>query len=107
MSKFVNYNKRGVTLPAGYHNLIDLLQPRKQHGMEGAASAEPQFDVARDSGIIKLSAIGGHVVQCFEARAKSASLTLRLPDESLGVSLTHMEEGFILASASLKEDSLR
>lgn len=108
MSKFVNYNKRSVTLPVGCQNLIDLLQPQNQGGGKGTTSAEPQFDVARnESGLIRLAAIREHVVECFESRAVAADVTFRLPDESLTFSLTHMEEGSIHASASLREDSAR
>jgi hypothetical protein len=41
MSQFVNFNKRGFTLPPGCKNLIDLLVPRHKRGKATSESFTP------------------------------------------------------------------
>ena len=68
MSKFVNYKKRGISLPAGCKELIDLLEPSNRRKVNDLLAPSPDVKVARDDSFISnLSDIGKPITWvCFE-----------------------------------------
>src|SRR6185369_10390841 len=89
MSDFVNYNKRGVTLPSGCKDLIDLLG-------RGAGLGEGQIPgygelpakvVRGGAGTVPLQQLGEHVSKVCASRAKVIQFIASSPEERLTVSL--------------------
>jgi hypothetical protein len=85
MSEFVNYRKRGITLPKGCKNLFDVLQshglPKLASGVQtGAIPADEEPVVTRGESVTgKLSDIGKYVAMVFESRARSFLLMVTPP----------------------------
>jgi hypothetical protein len=97
MSKFVNYKKRSVMLPAGCKNLFDVLHP---HGLPkhvgkvhtGAISPNEPATVTRGESFLGvLSDIDKYVAMVFESRARSFILMVTPPDEQFTVDVHRME----------------
>lgn len=92
MSKFVNYQKRSVTLPNGCKNLIDLLVPSPPSKIHGRRPGHEQPVVTRGkSGSIELSEIRKLVAMPFESRGPAFILMLSLPDERLTFDFTRIQ----------------
>jgi hypothetical protein len=103
MSKFVNYNKRSITLPPGCKDLIDLLREERPSYLPSAA-ADPE---AQESGTIAVAKVEMYVTRCFCSEARLSVLMLSLPDESLGLAFTRLEGELTHACASFTEDPHR
>ena len=73
MSEFVNYNKRGVALPSGCKNLIDVLR----HSNKTNPGRPPGLPF-----LAPLSGIGKHIALAFES-GDLAGLWVTSPDEQL------------------------
>ena len=104
MSKFVNYNKRDITLPQGKKNLIELLQPEcapnpvgSPHA--GAVSSEQPPIVLRDESCsAKIQDLEKHFTTVFESREVTSMLVVTTPaDEEFEISIVRTGEGILMA----------
>jgi hypothetical protein len=101
MNEFVNFKKRGVTLPRGCKDLIDLLAPPVQQTLERAQHAV----VTRNETIAgTLSEVGRYVQMTFESRGLMFTLVISSPDRRLEVDLSRMKGGELWASAVFQRD---
>jgi len=108
MSKFVNYNKRSVTLPPGCKNLIDLLQP---HGQSTADSISPSGELPAvtrgESGSIRLAEIEKLVAMPFQSHAQGFIVMLSLVDGRFTFDFTQMQGELMSAFVIFEEDADR
>jgi len=104
MSKFVNYNKRDITLPQGKKNLIELLQSQcapnpvgNPHA--GAVSSEQPPIVLRDESCsAKIQDLEKHFTTVFESREVTSMLVVTTPaDEEFEISIVRTGEGILMA----------
>src|ERR1700730_11942341 len=101
MNEFVNFKKRGITLPRGCKNLIDLLQPPAQLTFERAQRAV----VTRNETVSgTLAEVGKYVQVAFESRGLMLALVISSPDQRLEVDLMRMKGGEFRASAVFQRD---
>ena len=104
MSKFINFNKRSVTLPPGCKNLIDILQPPVPSKLvsnihPGTISPHERPIVTRGESFTgRVSDIGKYVAMVFESRATSFILMMTPPDEAFTIHVDRMEDRAIRAS---------
>lgn len=108
MSKFVNYKKRSVALPAGCKNLIDLLGP---HGVPklvgsvpaGSISPHERPTVTRGESVAgRLSGIEKYVTMVFESRTPSFILLITPPDERFRIQADRMQDGKMRVSVMVQ-----
>ena len=87
MSKFVNYKKRKVTLPAGCKNLMDLLEPHPLRGLHDIhdilASGELPASTRKWVATGTLADIARSVAPVFESRALAFTLDISLSGDQL------------------------
>jgi hypothetical protein len=89
MNEFVNSKKRGVTLPPGCKDLIDLLRPAAEPAVE---RAQRRLAATRDETVTGvLSDLGKYVRMAFESRGVMFALVITPPDERLEVGVSRME----------------
>src|SRR2546429_5788090 len=101
MAEFVNYNKRGVTLPPGCKDLSDLFKPKGQRNAPGPILSVEQPPVMREETITAtLAEIEQHVAMVFPSRARMFALEIFLPGEPPTVQIIRMEGMEISASVS-------
>jgi hypothetical protein len=97
MSKFVNYKKRSVLLPAGCKNLFDVLHPHGPPKHVGkihtdcVSPNQPPTVTRGESFIGVLSDIDKYVAMAFDSRARSFILMVTPPDEQFTVDVGRME----------------
>ena len=108
MSKFVNYKKRGITLPPGCKDLIELLEPQRRAKAQSFMLFPSEGAVTRDdSGTLKVAEIEKYVAMIFESHAQGAFLTLNLADERLTVTFASREGKLMSVWAAVDENADR
>jgi hypothetical protein len=91
MSKFVNYKKRGISLPAGCKELIDLLEPGKRRKVNELLAPSPDVKVTRDDSFISsLSDIGKPIGDTLASRARMTMLAVTSLDDKLSLDVHRM-----------------
>src|SRR6266568_946681 len=99
MSEFVNYNKRGITLPPGCKDLSDLLKPKGLRNAPGPILAVEQPPVVREETLTAtLAEIEQHVAMVFQSQARLFALEIFLPGEPASVQIIRWERMEISAS---------
>lgn len=91
MSKFVNYQKRSISLPRGCKNLIDVLRPRADKMLEQAQPGRGRGESVMGT----VSAISKYVGMAFSSRGLAFTLLMGIPDEDFVVVLLRMEKKMI------------
>jgi hypothetical protein len=103
MSKFVNYNKRSITLPPGCKDLIDVLhEPAQREATQPTAQA--QYGSSR---AIRLSSVKRKVSRLLRVEAKMVVLVLNLPDNTLTLNVVRTHGEPWSACAVFPENSQR
>ena len=108
MSEFVNYKKRGVTLPNGCKDLIDVLQPQKPSKVigkvqAGTISPDEKPVVTRGQSFIGgFSDIQEYMAMVFAPRDASFLLRVTPPDEKFTVNVDRIKDGTMMASVTLQ-----
>src|SRR6266540_2566235 len=111
MSKFVNYKKRSITLPAGSKNLIDILQGG------GAAQFVPEIPhrpgcpfgpstVTRsETGTGYISDIEKDMGMVFESRVWCFTLAIFPPNRRAAIGIHRLEDAWMCASVAVQFDT--
>ncbi len=105
MSKFVNYSKRGVTLPAGCKNLADMMNPRPP-----LCPPVPRFTplageprtIHRASGT--LSVVLQRVEQLFASRTARVTLAVGTLGQQASFGLCGVASDQVLATVWVSDD---
>jgi hypothetical protein len=88
MSEFINFNKRGVTLPPGCKDLIDLLRPKVKPSIERAQS----LTLTRNETITgALQDVGKYTHMAFESRGAIFTLVITPTEGRLEVHIDRMK----------------
>jgi len=91
MSKFVNYKKRGISLPAGCKELIDLLEPSNRRKVNDLLAPSPDVKIARDDSFISnLADIGKPITAALESQAGMTMLAVASLDDQLSLDIYRM-----------------
>src|SRR5712692_5352872 len=93
MSQFVNYNKRGFTLPAGYKDLIDILElsRRRAEAHKASVSSRPLQIREEHFRTAGLGQIGRYVSVFLGSPAKLIALMVIYRDDQVPVVLHRSE----------------
>jgi len=97
VSKFVNYKKRGVSLPEGCKDLIDLLEPSKREKLKELLGPAPEIKETRnDSFTSNLSDIANPIRAVLDSHAFMAMLGVATfgvasPDQKLALDINRMQ----------------
>ncbi len=101
MSKFVNYKKRNISLPAGCKDLIDLLKPEQRRKVMDSLGSNPNLNAMRDDSFIgSLSEIGNVINRALTSGAPMATLSVASMDEEVSLALHRMGAENLSASVS-------
>ena len=109
MAKFVNYKKRGIALPKGCKDLIDLLEPGKREKLKELVGPTPVMRETRnDSFTSNLSDIANPIRAVIESHACIAGLRLATmgvtaPDQNLALDIGRMPSETPTASLTFTE----
>jgi hypothetical protein len=91
MCKFVNYKKRGVSLPPGCKELIDLIEPGKLRQAKELIAPRPGVNMPRDDSFsINLSDIGKPITAALESRGRMIMLAVASLDDQLSLDIHRM-----------------
>ncbi len=96
MAKFVHYKKRGIALPKGCKDLIDLLEPSKRGKLKELLGPTPDIRETRnDSFTSNLSDIANPIRAVIESHASMAALRVAAlgvtsPDQNLALDIVRM-----------------
>ena len=104
MSKFVNLKKRGISLPPGCKELIDLLEPARRKKANEFITPRTDVKVTRDDTFIgKLSDIGKPISAALESKARVSTLTLDSLDDQLSLGINRMETETLSTSVTFTQ----
>lgn len=97
MNKFVNFKKRGVTLPPGCKDLVDLLRTTTKHETQDARPLTTTRDETL-TGV--LPDIGKYIRMTFESRGAVFTVVITAPGEPLEVNVvrTQGEEPLVVVT---------
>jgi hypothetical protein len=108
MSEFINYNKRGVNLPEGCKDLIDVLKRQQQSSAQSFIPPGETPKVTRgESGTVKVSEIETYVTMLFQSQADMSTLMLSTGEAPFTIDFTHIKGHFMQASAVFEENAER
>src|SRR5688572_3280286 len=108
MSKFVNYKKRSIDLPAGSKNLLDVLKggraakPGLTVHHPGASPEDPPTVSRTDTFSGSIPDLEKHVATVFESRAFSFSLTVTPPDEKIALGVLRFAAAVFSADVTMQ-----
>ncbi len=106
MGQFVNYKKRGFTLPPGCKNLIDVLHPRDKQNFQHFSERVQRSKVKRDESVTgTLSEVGKFVAMLFESHGLAFTLKMSMPDERLTVQVARMAVTTMWAMVVFQNDT--
>ncbi len=101
MNEFVNFKKRGVTLPAGCKDLIDLLRSKAKPSIERTQ----RLTRTRNETVTgALSDVGKYVRMAFDSRGAIFILVITPADHRLEVDVVRMEGEEPRASLTFPKD---
>jgi hypothetical protein len=111
VSEFVNYNKRGITLPAGCKDLAEVLRRkalRKTHWVVPAGKLIAQVTTKSEKNFSgTLGAIRLHVAKVYLSRAQLVGLSISPPDDSYSVEVFRMDGQELAACMTFGNDRER
>lgn len=101
MNEFVNFKKRGVTLPPGCKDLIDLLRPTAKQAIDRAQRLTP---TRNETVTALLAEVGKYISLAFESRGVIFTLVIAPPDGRLEVDVMRMEGEEFWVSVTFPKD---
>jgi hypothetical protein len=105
MSDFVNYKKRGVGLPPGCKDLIDLLKPKGKKDVTRLMECIKRATVKHDQATGTLPDMLSRLQTLFSSRALFSTFCAQSPDGRLVLWLMKPEDAEMRASITFEEQT--